>query len=71
MTKGPLVTIDEAARLGGVSKETIRIYIKTGQLQTHVNGLMVYYRDLLRASWVAKQRHISSSGKASKNYKKA
>lgn len=70
MTKGPLVTITEAAQMGGIHRETIRKYIAAGYLETHMDGFMVYYRDVLRASRMADQKHKSSSGKASPNYKK-
>lgn len=69
MTKGPLVTITEAAQMGGIHRETIRKYIAAGYLETHMDGFLVYYRDVLRASRIADQKHKSSSGKASPNYK--
>lgn len=70
MGKGPLVTLEEAARMGSIHRETIRKYIVNGYLETHLEGMMVYYRDVLRASRIADQKHKSSSGKASKNYGK-
>lgn len=69
-SKGLLVTIDEAAKMGGIHKETVRKYIAAGYLETYLDGILVYYRDVLRASRIADQKHKSSSGKASKNYGK-
>jgi hypothetical protein len=70
MSSGPLVTISDAAKMGGIHRETIRKYIAAGYLETHMDGFMVYYRDVLRAAWIADQKHKASSGKASPNYKK-
>lgn len=70
MTNGPLVTISDAAKMGGIHRETIRKYIAAGYLQTYMDGFMVYYRDVLRASRVADEKHKTNSGKASKNYGK-
>jgi hypothetical protein len=70
MTTGPLVTIGDAARMGGIHRETVRKYISDGTLETHMDGFMVYYRDVLRASRIADKKHKSNSGKASKNYGK-
>ena len=70
MTTGPLVTISDAASMGGIHRETIRKYIADGYLETHMDGFMVYYRDVLRASRIADKKHKSNSGKASKNYGK-
>lgn len=71
MSGGPLVTISDAAKMGGIHRETIRKYIAAGYLKTHMDGFMVYYRDVLRASRMADEKHKSSSGKASKNYGKS
>jgi len=70
MDRGPLVTISEAAKMGGIHRETIRKYVATGYLETHLDGILVYYRDVLRASRIADEKHKASSGKASKNYGK-
>jgi hypothetical protein len=70
MSPGPLVTIGDAARMGGIHRETIRKYIAAGELETHMEGFMVYYRDVLRASRVADVKHKANSGKSSKNYGK-
>lgn len=70
MTNGPLVTISDAAKMGEIHRETIRKYIAAGYLQTYMDGTMVYYRDVLRASRIADEKHKSTSGKASPNYKK-
>jgi len=67
---GPLLLIQDAARKGGIHKATIYAYIKNGYLTTHLDGAMVYYRDVLRASRIADEKHKGSSGKASKNYGK-
>lgn len=70
MTNGPLVTISDAAKMGGIHRETIRKYIAAGYLETYMDGFMVYYRDVLRASRIADEKHKSTSGKSSKNYGK-
>jgi DNA-binding transcriptional MerR regulator len=70
MSNGPLVTIGDAAKMGNIHRETIRKYIEAGYLKTYMDGFMVYYRDVLRASRIADQKHKASSGKASKNYGK-
>ncbi len=70
MSSGPLVTISDAAKMGGIHRETIRKYIAAGYLETHMDGFMVYYRDVLRASRIADEKHKANSGKASKNYGK-
>lgn len=66
---GPLLTISDAAKQAGITKATIYSYIQKGYLPTHMEGFMVYYRDLLRASWTAKQLHLKESGKSSPKYK--
>jgi DNA-binding transcriptional MerR regulator len=70
MSSGPLVTISDAAKMGGIHRETIRKYIAAGYLETYMDGFMVYYRDVLRASRIADEKHKANSGKASKNYGK-
>jgi hypothetical protein len=70
MTNGPLVTISDAAKMGEIHRETIRKYIAAGYLETYMDGYMVYYRDILRASRIADEKHKANSGKASKNYGK-
>jgi DNA-binding transcriptional MerR regulator len=70
MDRGPLVTISEAAKMGGIHRETIRKYVAAGYLETHLDGILVYYRDVLRASRIADEKHKANSGKASKNYGK-
>lgn len=63
------MTIGDAARKAGVHRETIRSYIEKGYLSTHMEGMLVYYRDVLRASWVAYESLKKNSGKASPKYK--
>lgn len=70
MTNGPLMTLAEAANKAGIKRVTLNSYIEKGYLNTHVGGMMVYYRDVLRASWIAYEYHRKNSGKASKNYGK-
>jgi hypothetical protein len=70
MSNGPLVTISDAAKIGEIHRETIRKYIAAGYLETYMDGYMVYYRDVLRASKIADEKHKANSGKASKNYGK-
>lgn len=66
MKKGPLVTIKEAARMGDISMPSIYNYEKRGYLKfVDIEGYtLVYYRDVLRASWEAKQETIRA-GKTS------
>jgi len=60
MKKGPLVPIREAARMGGISIPSVYNYEKNGYLKfVDIEGItLVYYRDVLRASWQAKQESI-------------
>ena len=60
MKKGPLVPIREAARMGGISIPSVYNYEKNGYLKfVDIEGItLVYYRDVLRASWEAKQETI-------------
>lgn len=67
--KGPFITVRDAANLGGITINSINSYAEKGYLELHFNGAMVYYRDVLRASWIAKQEHLSKSGKASPKFK--
>jgi DNA-binding transcriptional MerR regulator len=67
--KGPLVTISDAARMADISTETIRKYVNQGILKTEFDGGMVYYRELLRASWETKQRHMTSNA-GDNNYRR-
>lgn len=64
------MTLDDAAKAAGVHRRTIAAYIEKGYLQTHLGGTVVYYRDVLRASWMAYESLKKNSGKASKNYGK-
>lgn len=54
--RGALMRKYEAAKRGGISPETIDAYIKKGYLE-RINGprniIFIYYRDLLRASWMS------------------
>jgi len=67
MNKGPLMTVREAAYKGGITAASIYNYEKNGYLEfVDVAGYqVVYYRDVLRASWAAKQGQ-ASGGKKSK-----
>jgi len=52
--RGKLLSRKDAARVGGISPETIDTYIEKGYLEEvrgSKNEIYVYYRDLLRASW--------------------
>lgn len=69
-SKGPLMSISDAARKAGIHRVTINSYIEKGYLTTHMDGFLVYYRDVLRASWMAYESLKKNSGKASKNYGK-
>ena len=64
------MTIADAAKKAGIHRVTINSYIEKGYLETHMDGYMVFYRDVLRASWMANEAHKKNSGKASKNYGK-
>ena len=68
-TKGPLISISDAAKMGDVSQETIRKYVKQGILETEFDGGMIYYRELLKASWETKQRHMTSNA-GDNNYRR-
>jgi predicted site-specific integrase-resolvase len=57
---GPLLTLGDAADRAGISKATIYNYVNLGYLEVHFEGGMVYYRDLLRASWEAKQNQMKN-----------
>ena len=70
MSRGSLLPIADAARKAGIHRVTINSYIEKGYLETHLDGYMVYYRDVLRASWMAYESLKNNSGKASKNYGK-
>lgn len=67
---GPLMSIGDAAKKAGIHRVTINSYIQKGYLNTYMDGYLVYYRDVLRASWMAYQSLKNNSGKASKNYGK-
>jgi hypothetical protein len=57
-TKGPFLTVEEAATMAGINRATINNYAKRGYLELHHEGGMVYYRDLLRAAWSNTQAHL-------------
>lgn len=59
--KGPLVTINDAAKMAEIHKATISKYVQEGWLDLQFEGTMVYYRDLLRASWIAKQNQMKNA----------
>ena len=62
MSKGPLMTVKEAAAMGGITTASIYNYEKEGYLKfVEIAGFrVVYYRDVLRASWEAKQNNIKA-----------
>lgn len=66
---GPLMTLSDAARKAGIHQRTIAAYVTKGYLPTYIDGTVVYYRDVLRASWLVSEKHRKTSGKASPNYK--
>jgi len=55
--------------MADISTETIRKYVNQGMLKTEFDGGMVYYRELLKASWETKQRHVNSNT-GDNNYKR-
>jgi predicted site-specific integrase-resolvase len=66
MSRGPLMTIKEAAEKGGITTASIYNYEKNGYLQfVEMPGgfRVVYYRDVLRAAWAARQGSISGGQK--------
>ena len=71
MSKGPLMTIQEAAKRGGISVPAIYGYEKSGYLQfVEIDGFrVVYYRDVLRASWAAKEGYRNRTRKSKKSKK--
>lgn len=64
--KGPLMSMSQAARKAGVSTESLRVWHKEGYFDyVYIAEMrMVYYRDILRASWARKQNH---KGKGNNN----
>lgn len=54
------MSIKQAAEKGGITTASLLAYIKNGYLKTHnIAGYeFVYYRDVLKASWTAKQEQI-------------
>lgn len=61
------MTIGDAAKKAEVSVTTVYTYIKQGHLKTvDVGGYdLIYYRDLLRAAWAAKQVQVRNGKIAS------
>lgn len=59
MSKGPLMSLTQAAKKAEVSTESLRVWHKEGYFDyVYVADMrMVYYRDILRASWARKQNH--------------
>lgn len=57
MSKGPLMTRIQAADKAEVAHSVVNRYIQKGYLETVViDGYeFVYYRDVLKASWIASQ----------------
>jgi|AntRauMFilla1563_2_1112583.scaffolds.fasta_scaffold217552_1 hypothetical protein len=70
MTKGPMMTLEEASRYGDISMHKLKRYIKNGWLVTHGPFNLVYYRDVLRAAWTAEEYFKTVAGKANPNYGK-
>jgi hypothetical protein len=57
---GPLLSLDDACKMANITKTTLYNYVSLGHLELQFEGGMVYYRDLLRASWVAKQNQMKN-----------
>lgn len=55
VVRGRLMSKRQAALNANMSEETINTYIKKGYLEEQLVGRrkMIYYRDLLKASWKA------------------
>ena len=70
MSRGQLMTPKMAADAAGITGATVKVYINKGLLKTiDVAGYeFVYYRDVLRASWTAKQQLIAASKKRKEDY---
>ena len=66
-SRGELLTPKSAAKKADISMNTLRSYIENGHLEyVDVAGYdFVYYRDLLRAAWKAKQVQIRNGKIAS------
>jgi hypothetical protein len=62
--------IKEAAEMAELTPYTVASYIRSGHLEAYFGGQMVYYRDLLRAAWVIKQKQSHNSKSYSRNGKK-
>jgi len=62
ITKGQLMTVPQAAKKSGLAETTIRRYATKGYLEKHRIGqnVFVYYRELLRASWIADQKDLNT-----------
>jgi phage pi2 protein 07 len=59
-TAGPMMSLDDACEKAGISKATLYNYVNQGHLELQFDGGVVYYRDLLRASWLAKQNQMKN-----------
>ena len=59
-SKGELLPTKDAAKKADISMNTLKSYKENGHLECiNIDGYeFVYYRDLLRASWKAKQIQI-------------
>lgn len=63
------MTIEGAAKKAGITKAKVNSYIEKGYLLAHLGGFMIYYRDLLRASWVETDLQLKESGQSASRYK--
>jgi hypothetical protein len=59
-TSGPLLSLEDACKMANITKTSLYSYVSLGYLKLEFDGGMVYYRDLLRASWIAKQNQIAN-----------
>lgn len=68
--KGPIMSITEAAKKAGVTRETVRLWYNKGFFDfVYIDGVkLLYYRDILRASWKAKENR---KGRGNQNRKRA
>lgn len=60
-SKGPFLLIKDAIKMADITRNTLMKYVNAGYLELHYNGQMVYYRELLEASWIAKKNQMKNS----------
>jgi len=66
MTKGPWMPLEEAARYGDITMHRLNRFVKKGWLVPEGPLQFVYYRDVLRASYIAKEDFRLNVGRGKK-----